>query len=106
MKEYKNDTSADYDDLVDYIAEENKPSNLKIFLDEDDDEEYRLAVKAKEPDKDFPEKWQNLYVNFRDFEDYKKFMLLIGKKPLPNLKDFVFSKEADDEGIFSFCGDD
>lgn len=96
------DTSADYDDMVGYIAEERFQQNLSEFIGEES--EQRLSVKPKPVDKDFPEQWQTLFVNFYSFEDYVEFMNKIGKAPVPKLKSMVYEVE-EDMGILAFFGD-
>lgn len=98
------DTSKDYDAMLDYVAEENlnKPS-LQNFINENNvDEEYRPEVKAKNIDKDFPEEWQHLYVNFKTIEEYEQFMNIIGYRPIPKLKELVFEKQDKQSGLFQF----
>ena len=105
MKKYDTDTSGDYDDMVGYIAEENKPAaNLGVFMGDTEEVEYKPSVKAKEINPDFPEKWQSLYINFLKEKDYIEFMLSIGLKPMPKLKTVTFTKEKDN-GILDFFGD-
>lgn len=96
------DTSKDYDDLVGYIAEENKPTDLSNFLGEK--QEYKPTVKPKPLDPEFPEDWQSIYVNFRCMEDYIEFMKLIGEVPGPKIRKLTFSNQKDN-GILDFFGD-
>lgn len=102
MKEYTKDTSADYDDLVGFVSEYNLPKDLGEFLD--DKTEYKPEVKAKSVDPEFNKPWQSLYVNFRSFEDYAKFMAVIDQKPVPKLKELIYESERD-EGLLKFIGD-
>lgn len=97
-----NDTSKDYDDLVGYKAKENIKSDLSEFFGEKTDDRPEVYTRPLNPD--FPEKWQNLYVNFRSFEDYSEFMKKIGGAPLPKTKSFVYSSEKDNN-LLKFLGD-
>lgn len=101
MKEYKKDTSAEYDDLVGYIAEDNLPKDLSNFLGEA--AEYKPEVKQKKTDPEFSEQWQEIYVNFRCQDDYIEFMEAIGHKPVPKLKQLIYETEQDD-GLLKFLG--
>lgn len=99
------DTSKDYETMIGYVAEENlNKSSLEHFLGiEDTNKEYKPEVRKKEPDADFPEDWQHLYVNFRSMEDYTAFMNKIGSKPVPKLKQFIYENpEGQNSGIFGF----
>ena len=102
MKEYKHDTSQEYDDMVGYVSPENLPNTLGKFLGED--EEYKPVVKPAPKDNEFPEQWQSLYVNFRNEEDYKAFMLAIGDKPMPKLNKVVYKMDGENVGLESFFG--
>lgn len=93
------DTSEDYDDLVGYKAKENIKIDLATFLDEETDDKPKVPPRKIDPD--FPEEWQNLYVNFTDQETFVKFMALIGEPPAPKTKKVVFSKNRDN-GILGF----
>lgn len=93
------DTSVDYEDLVGYKAKETIPTDLSLFLGEQ--AEHKPHIKPKPVDPDFPEEWQNLYVNFRSEKDYIEFMKLIDEVPGPKTNTVVFSKEKDD-GILNF----
>ena len=93
------DTSIDYEDLVGYKANETSPTDLSLFLGEQT--EHKLNIKPKPVDPDFPEDWQNLYVNFRSEKDYIEFMKLIDEVPGPKINTIVFSKEKDN-GILNF----
>jgi len=97
------DTSKDYDDLVGYKAEELvKSSSLSPFLKEES--EFKPEILPKPVDPEFPEDWQNLYLNFTNEEDYIKFMKKIDEVPIPSLKKFVYSR-VKDNGILNFLGD-
>jgi hypothetical protein len=91
MKEYTKNTAESYDDLVGYVAEDNLPVDLGDFIGEVS--EYKPNVIPKKYNPDFPEDWQTLYVNFKDFEQYADFMGKIGQVPLPRLKSLIFSRE-------------
>lgn len=93
------DTSETYDDLVGFKAKENVKISLSTFLDEESDD--RPEIKPKKVDPEYPEDWQNLFVNFTSEEQYRKFMLLIGEVPALNLKVVKFSKTKD-SGIMNF----
>lgn len=93
------DTSIDYDDLVGYKAKDKAPTDLSFFLDEQQD--YKSHIKPKPIDPDFPEEWQNLYVNFRSEEDFIKFMMFIGETPGPKINTVVYMKNKDN-GILNF----
>lgn len=96
------DTSKDYDDLVGYKAEENQATDLSDFLDIESDNKPKIRPKPVDPE--FPEEWQDLYVNFLCQEDYINFMKLIGEIPGPKIKTVVFQKEKDD-GLLAFFED-
>lgn len=101
MKEYTTDTSAEYEDLVGYVSEENMPNNnLAELLDMQ--EEYKPKVKPKSVDPEFPEQWQDLYVNFNCLEDYAKFMKEIGEVAHPKLKEFVYNPNGEETSLFNF----
>lgn len=102
MKEYKHDTSAEYDDMVGYVAEDNLPKDLSTFLDEES--EYKPKVKPKKVDPEYPEQWQTLYVNFKTEQDYIDFMLAIGDKPMPKLNKVVYKMDGENVGLESFFG--
>ena len=93
------DTSKTYDDLVGFKAKENVKINLATFLGDETDD--KPEVKPKKVDPEYPDDWQNLFVNFTSEEQYRKFMLLIGEVPAMNLKVVKFSKTKDN-GIMNF----
>jgi hypothetical protein len=93
------DTSQDYDDLVGYKAKETILPDLSSFLGEQI--EHKPTIKPKPVDPDFPEEWQNLFVNFRCEEDFINFMKLIGETPGPKINTVVFSKNKTN-GILDF----
>lgn len=95
MTEYNKDTSSEYDDMVGYISEDNLPKNLGRFFGDEDD--YKPTVRPKGVDPEFSEQWQDIYINFTCFEDYKAFMNKIGEKPVPKLKDMVFTLDKENE---------
>lgn len=100
------DTSADYDDMLGYVSEDNiGRGSLSDFLGEEKGE-YKPAVRAKEKDTEFPEDWQHLFVNFKNFEDYTTFMNMIDSKPVPKLTKLIYEHPDDRVNIFSFLGDD
>ena len=101
MKEYNVNTAEQYDDLVGYVSEENLPNNnLAELLDME--EEYKPKVKPKAVDPEFPEQWQNLYVSFRCFEDYAKFMKEIYMAPSPKLREFVYDPHDNEQNLSKF----
>jgi hypothetical protein len=104
MKEHDRDTSADYEDLVGYVAEENIISTLDEFLGEQK-QEHKPPVMRKKVDSEFPEPWQNLYINFANEQDYIEFMFAIGEKPVPKLNSVVYKGDNDDNGLLDFLGD-
>jgi hypothetical protein len=91
VKNYTEDTSKEYEDLVGYVAEENLEPSLADMLGED--VEYNPTAKKVERDSEFPEPWQTMKVNFRCMEDFVEFMELVGGKPVPRLKKFVFEAQ-------------
>lgn len=93
------DTSVDYDDLVGYKAKETVPSDLSSVLGEQQD--LKPKIKPKPVDPEFPEEWQNMYVNFRSEEGFVEFMKLIGHTPGPKVSTVVFKKETDN-GLLNF----
>ena len=98
VKEYKKDTSSDYDDMTGYVADENIEGSLKGVLGETD--EYKPEVKPKSENPNYPEKWQSLYVNFKCEEDYIKFMIKMGAPAGPKLKSYVFTEEKTGLDLF------
>jgi len=94
------DTSKDYDDLVGYRAKELIPIDLSNFIDEPSPE-YKPVIKSKPIDPDFPEEWQNLFVNFNNEQDYIKFMQLIDEAPNPKTSTVIYSK-VKNKGILDF----
>jgi hypothetical protein len=101
MKEYTVDTASEYDDLVGYISEENLPNNgLAELLEIQED--YKPNVKPKSVDPEFPEPWQDIYVNFNSLEEYAKFMTEIGEVAHPKLKEFVYNPHDNETSIFNF----
>ena len=95
------DTSVDYEDLVGYKAKETIPTDLASFLGEQ--AEHKPYIKPKPVDPEFPEEWQNLYVNFTSEGEFLEFMKAIGQPIGPKTSVLVFSKERDD-GILGFIG--
>lgn len=101
MKEYNVNTAEQYDDLVGYVSEDNLPNNnLAELLDME--EEYKPKVKPKSVDPEFPEQWQNLYISFRCFEDYAKFMKELELAPSPKLRDFVYDPHDNEQNLSKF----
>ena len=95
------DTSVDYDDLVGYKAKETIPTDLSSFLGEQ--VEHKPYIKPKPVDPDFPEEWQNLFVNFTSEGELAEFTKAIGQPIGPRTSVMVFSKDQDD-GILGFIG--
>lgn len=93
------DTSIDYEDLVGYKAKETVPTDLSLFLGEQ--QEHKPQIKPRPVDPNFPEDWQNLFVNFRSEKDYMEFMKLIDEVPGPKTNVVIFSQEKSD-GILNF----
>lgn len=93
------DTSVDYDDLVGYKAKEAIPTDLSPLLG--GQSEYKHHIKPKPVDPEFPEEWQNLFVNFRTQRDLNEFMKLTGIIVGPTSSSMVFNKDQDD-GILNF----
>jgi hypothetical protein len=85
------DTSKDYEDLIGFKSKETIPVSLAEFLGEEIDTKPR--IKPKPVDKEYPEDWQNLFVNFRSEEDYIQFMKKINKNPDPKTSVFVYTKD-------------
>lgn len=105
-KDFDLDTSADYDHMLDYVSEDNlTKGSLSGFLDEEPSE-YKPEVRKKEVDKEFPEDWQKLYVNFRNIEDYAKFMRMIDSAPVPKLIKLTYEKPENRTNIFNFVDED
>lgn len=101
MKEYTVDTALEYDDLVGYISEDNLPNNgLSELLDMQED--YKPKVRPKSVDPEFPEPWQDIYINFNSLEEYAKFMTVIGEAAGPKLKEFVYNPHDKETNIFNF----
>ena len=94
------DTSIDYDDLVEFQAEENRQKNLVEFLDLEE-ETSKYNVKPKPIDPEFPEEWQTLLINFGNEEDYFDFMSKLEETPVPKLKKLVYRIKKDN-GLLSF----
>lgn len=98
------DTSKDYEAMVGYVADETaNKSSLDEFFGEER-KEYKPEVRKKERDNEFPEDWQKLIVNFNNFEDYSKFMNMIGSKPVPKLKEIVYDRNVKETGLETFFG--
>ena len=93
------DTSKDYDDLVGFKAKETIPVSLSEFLGEQIEDKPK--IKPKPVDRDFPEDWQNLYVNFRSEEDYIAFMKVLHRNPDPKTSVIIFTKEKQN-GLLDF----
>lgn len=101
MKEYTVDTASEYDDLVGYISEDNLPNQgLSELLDMQED--YKPKVRPKSVDPEFPEPWQDIYVNFNSLDEYAKFMTEIGEAPHPKLKEFVYNPHDTETSILNF----
>lgn len=93
------DTAVDYEDLVGYKAKEAIPTDLSLFLGEHSEPKHHIKPKPVDPD--FPEEWQNLFVNFRSERDYIEFMRLIGETPGPKTNIVVFNRNQDN-GLLNF----
>jgi hypothetical protein len=104
MKEYKEDTSLVYEDLVGYVSEENISQDLSSFLG-DSAEEYKPKVLPAKRDAEFPESWQTITLNFDSKEDYVEFMLAAGEKPMPKLGKFTYKAGRTDSGLLGFLED-
>jgi hypothetical protein len=102
MKQVR-DTSLDYDDLVGYKAKETIKVDLADFIGVES--EKKSEVPTRKIDPDFPEDWQNLYVNISNQEMFLTFMNLIGEQPSPKTKILIFSKNKNN-GILGFFEDD
>lgn len=101
MKEYKIDTSADYDDFVGYISQENLPNNnLASLLDME--ETYKHNIKSKATNSEFPEQWQTLIVTFDNIEDYAKFMIELNVSPSTKIKELIYNPEDKETSILNF----
>ena len=97
------DTSKDYDAMIGYVAEENlNKASLDSFIGIEEEQEYRPEVKKKQVDSEFPEDWQNMWVNFRNMDDYTEFMNKIGSSPSPRLREVVYEQPGSNTGIFGF----
>lgn len=98
-------TAETYDHMMDFVSEENiNKGSLNEFLDIKT--EYKPEVKQREKDPEFPEQWQHLFVSFRCLEDYSEFMNLLGGKPSPKIKEFIYERPGTKKDIFSFIGDE
>jgi len=101
MKEYNVNTADQYDDLVGYVSDDNIPNNsLASLLDMEQD--TKLSVKPKTVDSEFPESWQNLYLNFRCFDDYVKFMKELELAPSPKLREFIYDPNNNENSVLRF----
>ena len=97
------DTSKDYDAMIGYVAEDNlNKASLDNFIGIEEEQEYRPEVKKKQVDLEFPEDWQNMWVNFRNMDDYVKFMNKIGSSPSPKLREVIYEQPGSNNGIFGF----
>jgi len=97
-----NDTSLDYEHLIDYVADENlNKSSLDSFFDFEQGE-YKPEVRKRDVNPEFPEEWQTLQINIRSFEDYVDFMERIGLKATPKLKKMVYENPENAVSIFDF----
>jgi len=97
------DTSLDYETMLDYTAEENIISNLDEFLGEESDKDLKVA--PAKVNKEFPESWQTITMNFPTEEDYVEFMLKADEKPMPKLNKFVYKAGRTDTGLLGFLED-
>jgi len=106
MKEYKEDTSAIYEDLVGYVSTENVKKDLSSFLGEESDE-YKIPIEEnkKAPSKEFPESWQTMSLHFDTEKDYLAFLAAAGEKPTPRLNRFTYKAGREDPGLLSFLED-
>lgn len=97
-----NDTSLNYEHLIDYVADENlNKSSLDSFFDADE-KEYRPEVRKRDVNPEFPEEWQTLQINIITFEDYVDFMEKLGLKATPKLKKIVYENPENAVSIFDF----
>ena len=97
-----NDTSLNYEHLIDYVAEENlNKGSLDSFFDPDE-KEYRPEVRKRDVNPEFPEEWQTLQINILTFEDYVDFMDKLGLKATPKLKKMVYENPENAVNIFDF----
>lgn len=97
-----NDTSLDYEHLIDYVADENLNKNSLYSFLGSEQEEYKPAVRPKAVNPEFPEEWQTLQINIRTFEDYVDFMEKLGLKAIPKLKKMVYENPENTVNIFDF----
>jgi len=97
------DTSLDYETMLEYSDEENIIDNLDEFLGEESD--TKLKVAPRKINKEFPEPWQTITMNFPTEEDYVEFMLKADEKPMPKLNKFVYKAGRTDTGLLGFLED-
>lgn len=110
-KEYKKDTSADYDDMVGKKVEVSKPSTLLDFFDLDEEEDLRenwndpykqwnaagmppFNVTSERP-------FKQLLVSFRNEEDYRKFTELLDLHITFKTKSTWFPEREREENILN-----
>lgn len=94
------DTSATYEDMVDYVAPENVSMSITSLLGMEE-AQYSPTYSTKEVDPNFPEPWQTCLVSFDSKEEYMTFMKKLNRKPYPIKKQMVFESE-ESAGILSF----
>jgi len=102
MKDYEVDTAAEYDDLVDFVENQNRKSeNLGEFLGEGD--EYTPTVRAKTiTDAEFSESWQRLIVNIEDLNDLAEFTRISGIVITPKTDEIIYEHNPEPSGLLNF----
>lgn len=109
MSDSVNDTSKDYDDMVDYKP--SGPSDLTSFFG--GDERENLQNEVNDPYKQWHaagmpafttqnlEPWKQMYINFRCEEDLMAFAKLINQKLTPKTKVVWYPEKAKEENILN-----
>ena len=91
------DTSKDYEDLTEPKDKVAIRSDLTSFIG---DVPSKPDIQEKPFDPLFPEKWQRLFVNFNNHEEYVKFMHALDRNPNIKEKKIVYSKTKKDLSRF------
>ena len=99
-EKYEIDTAEEYDTLVGYTAADERAHGFAEALELE--EETGPKVRPKSVDPEFPEQWQDLYINFTSLDEYAQFMLSIGLSPNPKLKEFVYDPHTNEVSILDF----
>ena len=107
MKNYEINTAETYEDMVDFVAER---STIKVkvglgdFIDEDE-QDFKPAVKQKAVDPEFPEQWQTIYVNIISEDDLSDFVKQSGLIVGPRTSEIIYQADDSSSGLLNFFGE-